>query len=91
MISFKTLEEVTERDIVCQGCGSPYNLTTHHGYFRSKYLGKNRDKVWNLFACCFNCHYEIHHKGNQKLRKKFEQMAFERADEETIILLTNIK
>lgn len=93
-ISFKILEEVTERDnYKCQGCGSTVDMerTSHHCYFRSKYLGKNRDQPFNLVTICRKCHYEIHSKGNQKLRKKFEQLAFERADEETKKALTNIK
>ena len=94
MLSFKTLEETTERDnYTCQCCGSTQDMerTSHHCCFKSKYFGKNRDKSWNLVTICRKCHYEIHHKGNQKLRKKFEQIAFERADEETKLKLASIK
>ena len=94
MVKIKTIEQVYERDNKkCVECGSTQNIerTSHHCYFRSKYLGKNRDEPWNLVTICRICHWSIHSAGNQKLRKKLEQVAFERADEETQKALTFIK
>lgn len=98
-ISYKTCEEVSERDHGCQVledgeiCGDTFiEIIPHHCWFRSKYHGKDRDKAWNLCMICKKHHYAIHHgSGMQSERKRLEQVAFDRATKETKEKLRYIK
>lgn len=74
---------VEERGNYCENCfadGRRVKIDGHHAFFKSKYPELAKEK-WNIVMLCHECHQEgkdAVHNGNDKLRRKCEQIALAR-------------
>jgi len=73
-----------ERGDFCENCladGRRTKIDAHHAFFKSKHP-ELANEAWNIVLLCHDkCHQEgknAVHNGNDKLRKKCENIALER-------------